>query len=175
MRTGDYTPGPASGARIDKTDGDKWTLVLVRDLRHAPERVWAALTDPEQIREWAPYDVSGSLGAVGSVQLTWVGTGASVETQITRAEPPNVLECGDMRWELEESGEGTRLTLWHAIDRRCVSMGAAGWHICLDGLDHLLAGTPLGRLVGPEAMKYEGWQRLNKEYAAQFKVDAPSW
>jgi len=30
---------------------------------------------------------------------------------------------------------GTRLTLWHNIDRRFIAMGAAGWHICVDVLD----------------------------------------
>ena len=63
------------------------------------------------------------------------------------------------------SGGGTRLTLWPNIDRRFISMGAAGWHICFDVLDHLLGGTPIGRIVGPEAMKFGGWQRLNAEYA----------
>ncbi|MBV8073380.1 MAG: polyketide cyclase, partial [Acidobacteriaceae bacterium] len=38
-----YTPGPASGAQVRK-DGEKWTLILVRELRHAPEKVWQALT-----------------------------------------------------------------------------------------------------------------------------------
>ena len=47
-------------------------------------------------------------------------------------------------------------------------MGAAGWHICFDVLDRLLAGRPIGRIVGPEAMKFGGWQRLNAEYAKQF-------
>ena len=28
-----YTPGPANGAEIRK-DGEKWTLILVRELRH---------------------------------------------------------------------------------------------------------------------------------------------
>ena len=28
-----YTPGPATGAQIRK-DGEKWTLILVRELRH---------------------------------------------------------------------------------------------------------------------------------------------
>jgi hypothetical protein len=51
-------------------------------------------------------------------------------------------------------------------------MGAAGWHICLDVLDHLLGGTPTGRIVGAEAMKF-GWKRLNKEYARQFGIEAP--
>ena len=73
-----------------------------------------------------------------------------------------------MRWELERRGGGTRLTLWTSIDRRYISMGAAGWHVCLDVLDRALAGTPIGRLVGPDAMKFDGWQRLNAEYAKQF-------
>ena len=47
------TPGPASGARVQK-DGEKWTLILVRELRHSREKVWQALTDPAQLREWAP-------------------------------------------------------------------------------------------------------------------------
>src|SRR6266566_3399456 len=46
-----YTPGPASGAQVRK-DGEKWTLILVRELRHSPEKVWEALTDPAQLREW---------------------------------------------------------------------------------------------------------------------------
>ena len=80
-----------------------------------------------------------------------------------------------MRWELEPSSNGTRLTLWHKIDRRFISWGAAGWHIALDVLDRLLANQPIGRMVGPEAMKFGGWQRLNAEYAKQFGVEAPSW
>ena len=31
-----YTPGPARGAQIRK-DGEKWTLILARELRHSPE------------------------------------------------------------------------------------------------------------------------------------------
>jgi hypothetical protein len=82
----------------------------------------------------------------------------------------------DIRWELEPwGGGGTRLTLWHNIDRRFISMGAAGWHICFDVLDRLLADRPIGRLVGPDAMKFDGWQRLNAEYAKQFGVEPPSW
>ena len=56
-----------------------------------------------------------------------------------------------------------------------VSMGAAGWHVCFDVLDRLLDGSPIGRLVGPDAITFGGWQRLNAEYAQQFGVEAPSW
>jgi uncharacterized protein YndB with AHSA1/START domain len=169
-----YTPGPASGAEVRK-DGDKWTLILVRELRYSPEKVWQALTDPAHLREWAPFEAEGSLGTGGTtVKLTWVGTGRPLETTVTRADAPEVLEYGDIRWELEAAGVGTRLTLWHKIDRRFIAWGAAGWHICLDVLDHLLNGTPIGRIFGPEAMKFEGWQRLNAEYAKQFGIETPN-
>src|SRR6185295_5538527 len=174
-----YAPGPASGARVQK-DGPKWTLVLIRELRHPPAKVWEALTDPAQLREWAPFDADRSMGTAGAaVKLTTVGTpGPHVtETRVTRAEPPRLLEYnwggGDVRWELVPSGSGTRLTLWANIPRNFISMGAAGWHICLDVLDHLLGGTPLGRIAGVEVMKFDGWQRLNAEYAKQFGGEAP--
>ena len=154
-----YAPGPASGAQVRK-DGDKWTLIVVRELRHSPDKVWQALTDPAQLREWAPFDVDGSLGTVGTVKLTWVGTPTPLETRVTRADAPKVLEYNDTRWELEAFGSGTRLTLWTNIDRRFISWGTAGWHICFDVLERLLAGEPIGRIVGAEAMKFDGWQRL---------------
>ena len=170
-----YTPGPATGADVRK-DGDQWTLILVRQLRHAPEKVWQAITDPTQLSEWAPFEAAGNLNAPGStVSLTWMGAPAPVATIVRRAEPPTVLEFGDIRWELEPVAGGTRLTLWHSIDRRFISMGAAGWHICLDVLDRRLSGTPATRLAGPAAMQFEGWQRLNAEYALQFGVKPPSW
>jgi uncharacterized protein YndB with AHSA1/START domain len=175
-----YTPGPAS-ATIEKKDGAQWTLVLVRDLRHAPDRVWRALTDPDELREWAPFDADGSLGATGNhVKLTTVGAPQPhvTEATITRAEAPTHLEYewggSAMRWELAAAPDGgTRLTLWASIDRRYIAMGAAGWHLCLDVLDHFLAGTPLGRIVGPDAMAFDGWQRLNAAYSKQFGVEAP--
>ncbi len=169
-----YAPGPASAAEVLK-EGDKWTLILVRQLRHPPEKVWVALTDPEHLREWAPFVTDGNLGAVGTVNLTWVGAPQAFETRVTRAEAPKALEYGDTRWELEPTDSGTRLTLWQKIDRRFISMGAAGWHISFDVLDHLLSGNPIGRIAGPDAMQFEGWQRLNAEYAQQFGVKAPNW
>ena len=170
-----YTPGSARGAEVRK-DGEKWTLVLVRELRHAPEKVWQALTNPADLREWAPFDTDRDLATPGTtVKLTWVGAPQPLDITVTRADAPRVLEYGDIRWELEPLGGGTRLTLWHQIDRRFISMGAAGWHICFDVLDHLLGGTPIGRMVGGDAMKFSGWQRLNAEYAQQFGIEAPSW
>jgi uncharacterized protein YndB with AHSA1/START domain len=174
-----YAPGSAAGAEVRK-DGEKWTLILVRELRHPPAKVWQALTEPVQLREWAPFDADRNLGVLGPAKLRTVGTPTPQvsETSVKRAEAPRLLEYSwggnDIRWELEPLGNGTRLTLWHSIDRRFVSMGAAGWHICFDVLDRFLAGQPIGRIVAGEAMKF-GWQRLNVEYAKQFGVEVPNW
>ena len=175
-----YSPGPAAGAEVKK-DGESWTLVLVRELHHPPAKVWAALTEPDQLREWAPFDADRKLDTTGPVKLSTVGApNVQVsETTVRRAEYPRVLEYdwggNDIRWELTPLGSnGTRLTLWHNIDRKFVSMGAAGWHICFDVLDRLLGGHPIGRIVGGDAMKFE-WPRLNAEYAKQFGIEAPQW
>jgi uncharacterized protein YndB with AHSA1/START domain len=175
-----YRPGPASAAQIRK-DGETWTLILIRELRHSPEKVWEALTDPAQLHEWAPYEVDANLGTVGTrVKLTTIGapTLHVSEGTVKRADAPKVLEYdwggNDIRWELEPVGGGTRLTLWHNIDRRYIAMGAAGWHICFDVLDRLLGGSPIGRIVAGEAMKFE-WPRLHSEYAQQFGVETPNW
>ena len=167
-----YVPGAASGAHVRK-EGEAWTLVLVRDLSHPPGEVWRALTDPAALREWAPFDADRNLGKTGAATLTTVGAPQPhvSQTEVKRAEEPRLLEFSwggqDLRWELEPLAGGTRLTLWHTIDRRYISMGAAGWHICLDVLARFLDGNPLGRIVGIEVMKFEGWQRLNAEYAKQ--------
>jgi uncharacterized protein YndB with AHSA1/START domain len=187
-----YTPGPAHGARIEKggiqngqvqssNNEEKWTLILVRELRHSPEKVWQALTDPAHLREWAPFDADGNLGTAGTtVKLTTVGALVPrvTETTVTRADAPNALEYNwgqfDMRWQLEALGDGTRLTLWTNIGHRFIAMGAAGWHICFDVLDHLLSGTPIGRIAGPQAIKFSGWQRLHAEYSKQFAIETPN-
>jgi uncharacterized protein YndB with AHSA1/START domain len=174
-----YAPGPAVGAEIQK-DGERWTLILVRELRHSPAKVWQALTEPAHLREWAPFDADRNLGTIGPVKLATVGTRTPqvCDTSVKRADAPSLLEYSwgrnDIRWELEPLGNGTRLTLWHKIDRRFVSMGAAGWHICFDVLDRFLADQRIGRIVAGEAMKF-GWQRLNAEYAKQFGIEVPNW
>ena len=174
-----YVPGPASGAKIQRREGEVWTLVLVRDLSHTPAKVWQALTDPEQLRQWAPFESDRSLGVLGSAKLSTVGTPYASETRVKRADAPKVLEYqwsgGDIRWELEPQGaNGTRLTLWANIDHRYIAMGAAGWHVCFDVLQRLLDGQPIGRIAGPEAMRFGGWQRLHAEYAKQLGVETPS-
>ena len=177
-----YAPGAAKGASVKK-EGEQWTLVLVRELKHPPAKVWTALTDPQHLREWAPFDSDRNLGTTGTTAtLTTVGAPKPhvTETRVKRADAPKLLdfEWGgqDIRWQLEPlPNGGTRLTLWHDIARNFIAMGAAGWHLCIDVLDRALDGHPIGRTVGPDAMKVDGWQRLLGEYATLLGVEPPRW
>lgn len=174
-----YEPGAATRADVHK-EGERWTLILARELRHPPERVWEALTEPEHLREWAPFDAERSLASAGPVKLSTVGTPTPqvADCVVTRAEAPRVLEYdwggNTLRWELEAQGTGTLLRLWHNIDRRFIAWGAAGWHVCFDVLEAHLEGAPIGRIVAGDALKLAGWQRLRAEYEAALGVEGAS-
>lgn len=172
----EYIPSPASGVRVQK-DGERWTLITVRELHHPPEMVWEALTDPAHLSEWAPFDADRNLAAEGRVTFSMSKSPKPVvfDTTVKRAEAPRLLEYSwgdsDLRWELEPTATGTRLTLWHNIDRRFIAWGAAGWHIAFDVLEKLLDGRPMGRLAGSDAMKQGAWQKLVAVYKEQFGIE----
>ncbi|HCU48251.1 MAG TPA: ATPase [Micromonosporaceae bacterium] len=164
-----YKPSPLAEVECHAS-GDRWTLVFVRDLRHPPEKVWAALTEPEELNEWAPYLADRNLGTVGDATLTMIDGDKAEDLQatVTRAEPPRLLEYtwGQdlLRWELTPTRTGTRLTLSHTLeDLQWAPKVAAGWHICLDVADLLLDGKPIGPIRGEDARNY-GWDELNEAY-----------
>jgi uncharacterized protein YndB with AHSA1/START domain len=167
-----YVPGAAFGAKVEKNDPETWTLVMVRDLKHPPESVWEALTDPAELKEWAPYEVDRNLATTGPAKLQWLGAPQVSESQVKRADKSKLLELNlggqQLRYELEPQGNGTRLTLWINIGRNYVSMGAAGWHIAFDVLDKLLGDHPIGRIAGADAFKVEGWKELQGQYTKLF-------
>jgi uncharacterized protein YndB with AHSA1/START domain len=162
-----FEPTPAVPVTRERT-GDSWTLVFTRDLRHPRTKVWAALTDPDHLDAWSPFRPDRDLARTGPATLTMPE--GDTRANITRAEPPQTLEYqwddDFLRWDLAEIEGGTRLTLRHTIgDEGMLPKVAAGWHICLDVADRLLAGNPVPVIRGDEAKKF-GWQELADEYAA---------
>jgi uncharacterized protein YndB with AHSA1/START domain len=170
-----YQPSPLTDVDCVR-DNDRWTLVFVRDLRHPPEKVWAALTEPAQLAEWAPYTTDRDLGSPGDATLTMIDGDVAepMAASVRRAERPTLLEylwgTDLLRWELAATDTGTRLTLRHTVaDRAFVPKIAAGWHICLDVAEHLLDGQPVGPIRGSEARDY-GWDGLNDAYAEKLGI-----
>jgi uncharacterized protein YndB with AHSA1/START domain len=166
--------GPIGEASLAQS-GDAWTLIFIREFRHAPASVWQALTDPAELDQWAPFAADRDLGTTGETTLTMIDrdTRMPMASTVLAAVPPRLLEYiwGDdrLRWELEPSGGGTRLTLRHTLSTPDMSaMVAAGWHICLTVLDHLLSGRPVGVIRGQDAMEHD-FERLRDGYAEKFK------
>jgi uncharacterized protein YndB with AHSA1/START domain len=175
MNRARFEPGPLAEVECNAR-GNGWELAFVRDLRHPPEKVWAALTEPAQLQEWSPFTADRDLSRVGDATLTMIDGDASVDLpgSVRRAEPPTLLEYtwGDdvLRWELAATASGTRLTLRHTIaDRDGVVKAAAGWHLCLVVADHLLDGEPIGPILGEDALNY-GWEELRDAYAEKLAI-----
>ena len=170
-----FDSGPLADVEL-RTDGARSTLVFVRQLRHAPAKVWDALTDPAQLPQWAPFTADRTLARLGDVTLTMTDgdTEVPLPGRVTRCEPPFDLEYswGDdiLHWHLEPVAGGTKLTLHHTTDDpTMVPKVAAGWHLCLAVADRLLAGQPVGAIVGEKAMDY-GWQDLHDAYADKMGI-----
>jgi len=146
-----------------QVDGAHASLHFVRRLRHGPERVWAALTDPAELKRWymAQAEIDGRLGGSvamtsGPAQFVWTG-------RILTWEPPRVFayefnaaprpelpegETTIVRWELVAHGDETELRLTHTrLTRPTASGFAPGTHALLDRLEAQLAGAPLPGFV----------------------------
>jgi uncharacterized protein YndB with AHSA1/START domain len=171
-----FEPGPPAEVECHAA-GDRWTLTFVRDLRHPPDRVWAALTEPDQLRDWAPFVADRDLGRPGEATLTMIDgdVAEDLPAAVTRAEPPTLLEYswGDdlLRWELAPTPRGTRLTLRHTVeDRDMAPKVAAGWHLCLVVAERLLDGQPIGPIRGEDARNY-GWDDLREAYAKALGIN----
>ena len=165
-----FQPSPLAEVKM-LARHNRWTLVFTRELRHPPERVWSALTEPAQLRLWSPFTADRELSRPGDLTMTMIDGDATddVAASVTRAEPHRTLEYtwgGELiRWELAPTPAGTRLTLRHTMsDRKRAAGYAAGWHMCLDVEEHLLDDNPIAPIRGKGAMDF-GWDQLNSSYA----------
>lgn len=159
-----------------RIEGDHATLYFRRHLKHPPEAVWEALTDPAQLRQWfmtvATIDgrPGGSVHMVsGPARFEWTGDILAWEPhrlyEYEWNTPPHPhLPQGEqsvVRWELEPKDGGTLLTLTHRRLTKGTALGfVPGTHAFLDRLEAQLAGDTL-----PD------WQRRYQEVAGHY----PSW
>ncbi|WP_019926992.1 SRPBCC family protein [Nocardia sp. BMG111209] len=176
MTTRPYHPSPLQQVEL-VAEGERWSLVFTRDFPQGRAAVWSALTEPDELREWAPYTADRSLTTTGPVTLVMVDGDQRHELpgEVGIADRPELLEftwgADVLRWELHEHGTGTRLRLTHRLpDRAVAGMMAAGWHLCLDVAATLLDGSPIGPIVGAAAMDH-GWPELNEQYSHRLGVE----
>ncbi len=149
-----------------------------RRLAHPVERVWQALTDPQELEAWlAAAEVDLREG--GTVRLRWLNTDsegnkAQMTATITRLDPPHLIEYdgdihGTLRWELRPEGSGSVLTFSStlpALEGEMGHMVPSGWHIHLDFLEEALDG---GSVDWPNWPR-ERWERVDDDYAKRLST-----
>jgi predicted 3-demethylubiquinone-9 3-methyltransferase (glyoxalase superfamily)/uncharacterized protein YndB with AHSA1/START domain len=103
---------PATADAILEDHEGRVVLRFERVLRHPPERVWSALADVDDLRQWhpSPFELERRAGgAVAFEPPAGVAFGPGV---VRTYEPPRVLAHSwgedELRWELEPCQDGTR-------------------------------------------------------------------
>jgi uncharacterized protein YndB with AHSA1/START domain len=150
-----------------ETAGGRSVLRMERRLRHAPEKVWRAVTEPERLADWFPTTVRVELREGGAVDF-----GEGPAGTVTDLDEPRLFAFtwGDdhLRWELHPEGTGTRLVLLHTFtDRAGAASFASGWHTCIAALDLALADRP-GQDPGVDHIA------LHERYVGEFGLDTPA-
>jgi uncharacterized protein YndB with AHSA1/START domain len=159
-----------------ETIDNKPALSFERHLDHPVEKVWRAVTDPEELAHWFPATVKLEALEVGA-RMTFafpeemeLPTGSG---EITECDPPRLLAYSwdgfeegvdHLRFELEPAagGEGCVLRFTHLLTAsERASRDAAGWHVCLDRLAERLAGADT---VSPSGDPTADWRGLYEEY-----------
>jgi uncharacterized protein YndB with AHSA1/START domain len=151
-------------------------LRFERRFHHPAEKVWRAITEPDELAHWFPAKVDVDLRVGGRMTFTFPDEDeGQMQGEVTELDPPRVFEFswgGDvLRFELEpdEEGTGCRLTFTSFLDERdTAARTAAGWHVCLDRLRQRLAGEPA---EAPGSEPTDEWRAHYDEYLSR---DVPS-
>jgi uncharacterized protein YndB with AHSA1/START domain len=122
------------------TEDGRCVLRMRRRLAHPPEKVWAALVEPDRLAEWFPATATPELRVGGVVEFGFGDPGT-----VTDLDPPRLIAytwgTDHLRWEVEPDGDGSVLTLWHSFDDRAGAASfAAGWDTCVAAMGLALAG-----------------------------------
>lgn len=146
------------------------TLRFERRLSHPPERVWAALTETEELGRWF---MAGTVEPhVGGRVRFESGEEGGTEGEVLAWDPPRLLEYswvrgGDagprslVRWRLTPDGDGTVLVLQHeGVARETAFDLGAGWHDFLDRLPRQLAGEDASDWTGRYAVLLDRYRAL---------------
>ncbi|MEU4194411.1 SRPBCC domain-containing protein [Kribbella sp. NPDC026611] len=132
-------------------ENGRTVLRMRRELRHPAEKVWRAITEPEQLVAWFPTAVELELRVDAPMTFTFQrDPGAPVDRQtygvVRVVDPPRLLEYswGDelLRWELTPTSTGCTLDFTATYDDRAGSGSfAGGWTLCFDALQRVLGDT----------------------------------
>jgi uncharacterized protein YndB with AHSA1/START domain len=150
--------------------GGQWRLRFTRTLQHPVATVWRALTEPEQLKAWFPDGIDGEW-RVGATWTFGPAGGPAFTGEVLEVDAPRSLEftwgTDRLRFQLAARDDGCVLTLLDTFDELGkAARDSAGWHVCIDKLEHHLDGTTA---VWDDSGR---WAQLNPAYAEKFGPQA---
>ncbi len=145
----DATPGPAAAATETRS------VVMERDLPHAPEKVWRALTTPALLEDWLmKNDFEPRVGHRFAFRMdpvpNWDGV---VLAEVLEVEKPTRLSyswgafglVSTVTWTLTPTPGGTHVRMEHRgfgpSNENAYRGATAGWSRFIGRLEELLART----------------------------------
>lgn len=158
-----------------KLDDGRHQVRFERRLKHPIDRVWSAITEPDEIEAWlARAELEPREG--GRVRLEWLNTGDEevvARGTVAAIDPPRLLTLdtdahGTLTWELRDDDGQTHLTFTATLDMpdEHVTMNVAGWHVHLDFLDDWLDD---GTRVDWPHWPRERWDAIHERYEASMR------
>ena len=155
-------------------ESGRWQLRFTRKLPHPPERVWRALTEPDELAAWFPSNIEGERAAGAALRFVFPqGEAPPMEGEMIRYEPTTTLEfrwgSDTLRFGLERDGTGTILTLVDTFDELGkAARDGAGWHVCLGALTAFLEGADA---TSARAV-LDRWREVQPSYIERFGPEA---
>ena len=147
---------------------------FVRTYPHSIDRVWSAVTNPNELRHWFPSSVDVELKAGGTIRFSGDPYTDDRTGTVLACDPPRRLAFtwadDELHFELEALGAGQcRFTLTNILsERNAAARNASGWTVCLNELRKHLAGE---RTDGPHSASTLPFQPL---YDAHVAAGLPS-
>ena len=145
------------------------TIRFERVYLHPIERLWSAITEPDELAHWFPSRLTIEQRTGGAVAFSGDPNLSSSVGIVLTWDPPRQLAfswgADELHFALEPVGSvSCRLTLTNVLEQRdTAARNASGWEVCLSELDKLLAGTP-GQ--GPHSPTTLPFQPIYDSYVA---------
>jgi uncharacterized protein YndB with AHSA1/START domain len=154
--------------------GELAVLRYRRRLPHPRPKVWRALAEPEQLAAWFPTTLEGDRSAGSPLRFAFRDMEIEpMSGEMLAFDPPALMELrwGDdtLRFELHEEGVTTVLDFTVTFpEYGKAARDGAGWHVCLDQLQHALDQTE------PPWVQADRWRAVHPTYVQTLGAEASS-